>query len=227
MNLFVYSDESGVFDVVHNDFYVYAGLIFLSKEERDEATRKYVAAERTIAKRYPPDFELKASNISNNDKGKLFRSLNKYHRFGVVINENNVHKQIFASKKTKQRYLDYAYKIGLKNALQQIIKAGEITPELVEHLYVFVDEHTTATDGRYELREGLEQEFKDGTFNAQYDVFFPPILPAMKSVQLNHCNSEKKILIRSADVIANKIYHHAVTGNVMATRDNLYIKRLP
>lgn len=35
MDLFIYSDESGVFDKVHNEIFVYGGLIFLGKEEKD------------------------------------------------------------------------------------------------------------------------------------------------------------------------------------------------
>lgn len=30
MELFIYSDESGVFDSVHNDYYVYGGLILVN-----------------------------------------------------------------------------------------------------------------------------------------------------------------------------------------------------
>ena len=45
MDLYIYSDESGVFDREHNDFYVFGGVIFLGKEERDIASRKYIAAE--------------------------------------------------------------------------------------------------------------------------------------------------------------------------------------
>ena len=40
MDLFIYSDESGVFDKVHNEIFVYGGLIFLSKEEKDDYNRK-------------------------------------------------------------------------------------------------------------------------------------------------------------------------------------------
>ena len=46
MNIFVYSDESGVFDKVHNDIYVYGGIIFLSKEEKDNNVRKYLNVEK-------------------------------------------------------------------------------------------------------------------------------------------------------------------------------------
>ena len=33
--LYVYSDESGVFDKIHNDVYVFGGLILLGKDKRD------------------------------------------------------------------------------------------------------------------------------------------------------------------------------------------------
>lgn len=34
MNLYIYSDESGVFDKIHNNFYVYGGIICLNKEQK-------------------------------------------------------------------------------------------------------------------------------------------------------------------------------------------------
>lgn len=41
MNLFIYSDESGVFDKAHNKYYVYAGLIFFNKKDKDDAIRLF------------------------------------------------------------------------------------------------------------------------------------------------------------------------------------------
>lgn len=37
MNLYIYSDESGVFDNKHEKYFVFGGLIFLSKFEKDNA----------------------------------------------------------------------------------------------------------------------------------------------------------------------------------------------
>lgn len=48
MDLFIYSDESGVFDKEHNEIYVYGGLIFLGKELKDSYARKYIAAEKVL-----------------------------------------------------------------------------------------------------------------------------------------------------------------------------------
>ena len=48
MQLYVYSDESGVFDKIHNDIFVFGGLIFLDKENKDIFARRYLKAERDI-----------------------------------------------------------------------------------------------------------------------------------------------------------------------------------
>lgn len=41
MNIYIYSDESGVFDKEHNDYFVFGGLILLGKEEKENWSRKY------------------------------------------------------------------------------------------------------------------------------------------------------------------------------------------
>ncbi len=231
MDLYIYSDESGVFDREHNDFYVFGGVIFLGKEERDIASRKYIAAENIArtAEKLSQEQEVKAAVVSNAAKGKLYRSLNAYHKFGVVVHQKKVLDRIFLSKKDKQRFLDYVYKMGVKAKFQQMIHNGIIDPMEIEHLHFYVDEHTTATNGKYELRESLEQEFKRGTFSMNYMHHFPPIFSQMQDVKLEFCNSAAKTLIRAADIVANKVYYHAVTDNLTAIHDlnNLNILNLP
>lgn len=34
MDVYVYSDESGVFDSVHNDYFVFGGIIFFDKKTK-------------------------------------------------------------------------------------------------------------------------------------------------------------------------------------------------
>lgn len=48
MNIFVYSDESGVFDAAHNEIFVFGGLIFLGADHRDKAARKFQAVEKAL-----------------------------------------------------------------------------------------------------------------------------------------------------------------------------------
>ena len=229
MDFYVYSDESGVFDYVHNDIFVFGGLIFLSKDDRDSASRLFKNAERSLYSngKHTDSEELKACKITPKEKSKLFRSLNRFIKFGVVIKQKDILKQIYDNKKSKQRYLDYAYKIALKRALESLISDGIINPEEVINVNVFVDEHTTATDGNYELREALTQEFKIGTFNMTYRKFFPPIFPNLKDVKLSFCDSSKKVLIRAADIVANSIYYGARNDDAILKKQNMFVIYLP
>ena len=227
MQLYVYSDESGVFDKVHNDIFVFGGLIFLDKNNKDIFARKYLKAERDIRSNgYDYETELKACKISNKEKGKLFRSMNKAIKFGVVIEQKEILDRIFSSKKDKQRYLDYAYKIGLKKAFESLILQGIIEKNKVTSLHIYCDEHTTATNGKYELREGLEQEFKSGTYNRSYNKFFPPLFDNLRDVELNYCDSRKIHLIRAADIVANRIYFSQFNNRNIDLSD-MYITKLP
>lgn len=226
MDLFIYSDESGVFDKVHNEIFVYGGLVFLGKQQKDEYVRRYLAAEKVIrGKKYADGSELKACRVTNKEKGKLYRSLGGAIKFGVIINQKNVLDRIFLSKKDKQRYLDYAYKIGLKRALQKLMDAGKIEKN-IDNIFMYNDEHSTATNGRYELREGLEQEFKLGTYNMQYNKFFPPLFETMKRINLEFCDSKKVVLVRAADIVANRIYYMALNRK-LENLSGIYISTLP
>ena len=132
---------------------------------------------------YESGYELKATHITNKEKGKLLRSLNAYYKFAVVIKQKSLNAHIFDYKKSKQRYLDYSYKIGLKRKLEQLKKSKLLPLDDLGTLHIFADEHTTATDGRYELQEALLQEYKLGTFNMSWNSYFPPILPQLVGVE--------------------------------------------
>lgn len=227
MEIYVYSDESGVFDKAHNEVFVFGGLIFLSKRSADNCARKYLTAESAIRSgKYGIDEELKASRLENKEKGKLYRSLNKFIKFGIIINQRGVLDRIFESKKDKQRYLDYAYKIGLKRAFQSLIGNDIIKNNEVKRIHVYNDEHSTATNGRYELEQALEQEFKLGTYNMRYDSYFPPIFSDLERIDLHFCSSDKVTLIRAADIIANRIYYMALNRKIDQL-NGIYIATLP
>lgn len=233
MNVFVYSDESGVLDKAHNDVFVFGGLVFLSKDERDIAARKYSAAEKVLREsgRYREGVELKAATIKAKDKRKLYRSINQYYKFAVVVDQKRVLDTIMLDKKSKQRYLDYVFKIGVKRLLEELIRRGIIVAAEVENIYFFVDEHSTSTNGLYELRESLEEEFKRGMYSRNFMTFFPPIFPNVRNVDLKFCNSACVRLIRAADIVANRVFHDAITGNCKnsfdAGENKLYISNLP
>lgn len=227
MELYIYSDESGVLDKKHNNYYTYGGLILAGKELRDNVARKYVGAEKNIAKAYPTGMELKASYIKNKHKTKLFGAVKPCVKFGAIIKQSMVRDEIFKYKESKQRYLDYVYKIALKNAFNKMQEDRIIQFEDISGLNIFVDEHTTATDGRYELRQSLIQEFKIGTFNWNWNKYYAPIFPNLKDVKLQYCNSAKVPLVRASDIIANRLFYLATNHLEINDQSNFYIKRFP
>ncbi|MFR2777100.1 MAG: DUF3800 domain-containing protein [Intestinibacter bartlettii] len=221
VNIYVYSDESGVFDKEHNDYFVFGGLILIGNKEKEKWSRMYSHAENIIRnnKGVNRHYELKATRVTNKEKGSLFRSLNNCYKFGVVVQQQKVLDRIFNSKKDKQRYLDYAYKIAVKRAFERLISDNKLIPENIDRIFFCVDEHTTATNGRYELKEALEQEFKWGTYNFEYSKFYPPIFSNMRDVQLDYCNSSSKLLIRAADIVANRIYFLAKSNKYLELKN--------
>lgn len=229
VSIFVYADESGVFDHVHENHFVFGGVIFLDKAYRDSQQRMYQKAERDLGPNAgtTPDGELKATTLSRAHKGKLFRSLNKTIKFAVVVDLKRINANIFEDKKTKQRYLDYAFKRGLKNVLVKLMNEGLIPADYSESIIVRMDEHTTATDGRYELRESLEQEFKIGTFNGNWNTFHPPILPNIAGVELELRDSKQDPLIRAADIVANRVYFLEREQKFREAKQKVTILKLP
>ena len=227
MDLFIYSDESGVFDVTHNEYFVFGGILFIGKEEKENFNRKYLHAERCL--RWKPEYkelpEIKASVLKPGDRQKLYRSMNQCIKFGIVINQKKLLTSIFAEKKSKQRYLDYAYKIGVKRLLKSLLDDQTISIEEIDTIHVVVDEHTTATNGLYELRESILQELKYGMHNYTWDKFFPPMFPSLKDVTVDYVDSSKKPLVRAADIVANKLYYHTVHG--LQGPLNIHITELP
>jgi len=214
MNLYIYSDESGTFDSKHNDYFVFGGLLMLGQEQKDNCSRKYSHVEQIIRERTNRQGELKGCNLRPHLKKSLFRSLNTYHKFAIIVKQKEIDQNIFNDGRHMQRFLDYIYKVGVKNLIKDLIERKMINPDDIEEICVFCDEHNTATDAVYELREGLYNEFKIGTFNSKYDVFYPPILPHLHAIDVKYCNSKKVILVRAADIIANRILNLCRTSQI-------------
>ncbi len=228
MNIFVYSDESGVLDNRHQKWYVFAGIVFLSKEDRDNTNRKYISSEHKLRKSYRDKSELKGNTLAIKHKRGLYRSLNHIKKFGVAINQSNIEKNVFNNKKSKQRFLDYTYKIGIKRFFEHYITTNKIKASEVENIFFFVDEHSTATDGQYELEEALRLELKIGRHNYNWNEYFPPLFPNAKNVSVQYCRSEKHTLVRASDIVANNLFYKLNNNKPLPTiDDNFIITYLP
>ena len=101
MNIYVYSDESGVFDKIHNEYFVFGGLILLGNDDKEKWSRIYSSVEDVLRtnKGVDKDYELKATQVTNKEKANLFRSLNNCYKFAVVVEQRKLLDEIFLSKK--------------------------------------------------------------------------------------------------------------------------------
>ena len=101
--IYVYSDESGVFDHIHYDNFIFGGLIFLNKDDKDNAIKNYKHIEKTLRQtnKYPCSSELKTYYLSKKHKNNIYRSLNNYYKFGIIINQNKINDNIYEYKLNK------------------------------------------------------------------------------------------------------------------------------
>ena len=69
MNVYVFSDESGIFDYKSHEYFVYGGIIIIGKQEMDSLSRRYSAMEKNLRKKskYRNLPELKAAFLEEKD----------------------------------------------------------------------------------------------------------------------------------------------------------------
>ena len=230
MTIFVRADESGVFDPVHNDFFIFAGLIFLDAQEMELTSRRYLSMEKKLRKKkeYKTLPELKATLLNHEDRRTLFRVTESCSRFCVIVKLSHLDsKSVFADKKSKQRYLDYAFKRGLKHAITCMAERGSIFYEDPAQFSILLDERTNASNGLYDLEESIYREMR-GEIRNIHSKAFPAALPNTQKVTIKYGNSEHEPLLRCADVLANRILHECRHGSMENIRNqNLFVLRLP
>lgn len=204
-NIFVFIDDSGVFDLKNNKYFIYAGYIFFSTAEKQSAERIYSKAEKSIRDTLSLDhsIELKSYTLTSKHKSSLFRTMNNFKRFSNIVDLRRVRSEIWKNKKHKQRFLDYTLKRTIKDAIVEGSNQNlfDISKPVTVHIYF--DEHTTATSGLYEFKEGIQSELINGTFNYNFGLFFQPVLTRGSVVEFQMLNSAKSTLIRASDIVAN------------------------
>ncbi|NLH91093.1 MAG: DUF3800 domain-containing protein [Atopobium sp.] len=152
--------------------------------------------------------ELKACYLSKKQKHRIYKSLPSMgcYRFCSVINQQKVNDKIYATKFSKQRFLDYALKRSIKEGVCNLIRKGVFSATDISFISVFVDEHSTATNGRYNLEESINEELRIGTVNYSSQMSFPPIFPSLPKIPVKYVDSKTVALVRAADITANWVY---------------------
>lgn len=191
MQINIYSDESGVFDK-NNKHFVFGVLLFSNSNTYQSCMRNFINLESLLKNKHQINNELKGSMLNYEEKKRLVKMINKYaHILIIRIKIDEIKQEILNDKKTRQRYLDYAFKIGLKKHLLYLNKKQQLDLKTIDNIMIFQDQHTTATNGIYELRESILQEFKYGSFNYSWDTYFEPITSNLKNIFLKFCDSKK------------------------------------
>ncbi len=205
--IYFYLDDSGVLHRNANEqFFIYAGYVFLSHAEKDRALATYRKAARSVNPN--PEQELKAHGTKGKTKRYLNSILRDYESLACVVDTRRVYPNILSNKKSIHRYKDYCLKRIAKTKLTDLIARKKINPTIPTVIRFFIDNQPTSTDGIYNLRESIREELVNGISNFDYGVFHPPIFQNTLEVATSFCDSRKQPLIQAADIFANAIFIH-------------------
>lgn len=230
--IYVYLDDSGVLSK-NEKCVCYAGLVFLSKVEKDSFVRQY----KVILDRIKCDYcsrernecnneciEIKNSNIKLKDKRQFMMLIKKYLSYYVLIDNTKIYDHIFRDAPSKGRFTDYAKKMIIKDICKYLLRnvlIGEIDEV---SLVLGFDESITRSNGYYDLKDGIIEELKYGMSNYQYGVFHEPILRNLSDVFLYYYDSKKNLAVQASDLIAGSIRRSYIDNKETFEDENDFIR---
>jgi len=207
-HVYFYFDDSGVLHPnAPERYFVYAGYVFIGKESKDDAIRKYRAVCQKIRDEIKSDGEIKAFGLSNRNKNRLYQILAKEESVGLTVDIEHVYSSILDNKKSIHRYKDYVLKMLVKEKLKELIFEQKINPNGSVALHIFVDEQPTSTDGFYKLRDTIYEEVKVGITNFQYNKRHAPLFNSSVKCDVTFVDSSKYPLVQASDILANRIWN--------------------
>ena len=205
--VFFFFDDSGV---LHRNeatgYFVYAGYVFIGREELETAKRKYIRANKAIKRAMNFTGELKAAGLNISHKRSLYNVIREYESVSAEVNVRSVYDYILNDKKSICRYKDYILKLCIKSKLSDLIKRNRLSAEQDIEIFVNIDEQLTATNGYYDLRSSIREELRYGIVNWNYGVRHPNIFHGDVQVFISYCESKNNYLIQASDIIANRIW---------------------
>lgn len=135
MKLYVYADESGTFDKAHNDLFVYGGIVVPGTETKKNVERLYASVEddiRSHSSVFDSSTELKACFLGMKERKRLFGVIehSECFQFGVIVDQSRIYDGIYSSKGSKQRYQDWALKMGIRQCVCTMLKWGQCRSQI-------------------------------------------------------------------------------------------------
>lgn len=200
-------DDSGILHKHEpSGYFVYAGYVFTNRKILNSAKRKYIHANKKIKQSTGRTDELKAANITANQKRSLFNVVKEYDSVSAVVNIEKVYDYILNNKKSICRYKDYVLKRCVKSKLQELINNGIISQFEDIIINIYIDEQLTATNGYYDLRDSIMEELKYGIMNFDYGVMHSRLFDSEVTVNIEYCDSSFNYMIQASDILANRIW---------------------
>ncbi len=213
-NIYIFIDDSGVFSKnASGDYFIYAGYVFFSKKKKELYKRKYRKLVLQIQEELDTYRELKSFGLEKKHKRALFNVMRDVDSLSANVNLPSINAGIMNEKKSIHRYKDYALKRAIKNMMVKSIRNGTIDPNEEINMHICIDEQSTASNGYYDLKESIKEEFCYGVMNFDYGTFHQPILQGGLSLTIEYCDSSNNFLIQSSDILANRIFTSFVTNN--------------
>ncbi len=213
--IYINIDDSGKL-VETEKVAIYAGLVFMSKSEKDKFITQYRSIIKNMRCKYCKEDvsiceknkscpELKHNMLKPKHNRQLMNYIKKYSILCCIINNDKVYPNIKSDTASRGRFLDYSLKLLIKQTIKGLIKENRINPNLPIKLVLNIDEQTTKTNGYYNLRDGIIEELKYGIFSYNYSVFHNPIVNSSLEVNVCYQKSEKSYLIQASDLVAGTI----------------------
>ena len=215
--VYINLDDSGKLTTNEN-YLVYGGIVFLSKESKDKFINQYRSIINDIKCKYcfknkicdnicP---EIKNTNIKQSDKRRVLNYIKKYYTICLIVDNKKIYKSIKDSKASRGRFIDYAIRRLIKNTINSLIKSKLINPKKQIKLIINIDQQSTKSNGYYSLKDGLEEELKYGIINYNYAKIVKPIIKGDLIISIKYQNSKKCYVVQASDLIAGTIRQYLI-----------------
>lgn len=205
--IYIYADDSGVFDIKDSQYFIYAGYIFVGQDQ----VRKYRTRYKNMVDRvrtelgWSHDIELKAAYLKAKHKKALGSAMTGAQSFSLAVDMSRVYSNILESKMNKQRYKDYVLKRAIKSKLVKILSERGISKDEPIRLIIKIDEQPVSSSGVKELEGSITKEFRYGRLDGNGRPE-DPILNKGSEITLDYMDSKEDYLVQASDILANKIW---------------------
>ncbi len=103
-------------------------------------------------------------------------------------------------------YLTMALRTGLSQWLSSLLRTNRINQHSFHLLRLKVESKTLSVNNQYDLTEGLSEDLKLGRPNKNWNHRQKPILPSLKSIDVEFCTFAELIGLRAAAVLGSMVY---------------------